>query len=253
MTMTSATILVVEDERITAEDIRAGLEFAGYKVPAICSTGEDAVRQAGRLEPDLVLMDIKLEGEMDGIEAAAQIRKDYDIPVIYLTAYSDEKTVERAKLTEPSGFLVKGQGMLTKPFEESELHAAIEITLYRHQMEKEHDQLSMAMLQNTTEAVIATNSTGQIRFINALAETLTGWTKDAALGKDLGEVFLPISEVSELKNESSLEDVLTMNGDPELLSRQGTRFMVQGTVTPIKDHKQRVNGLVVVFKVQDDD
>ena len=203
--MASATILVVEDERITAEDIRAGLEFAGYKVPIICSTGEDAVQQAGRLEPDLVLMDIKLEGEMDGIEAAGKIRKLYDIPVIYLTAFSDEKTVERAKLTEPSGFLVKGQGMLSKPFEESELHAAIEITLYRHQMETEHDQISSTILQKTSEAVIATNSTGQIRFINSLAETLTGWTKDKALGKDLGEVFLPLSKV---KDETSLEEVM---------------------------------------------
>jgi len=143
--------------------------------------------------------------------------------------------------------------MLTKPFEESELHAAIEITLYRHQMEKEHDQISIAMLQNTSEAVIATNSTGQIRFINALAETLTGWTKDAALGKDLGEVFLPLREVSEVKNESSLEDVLAINGELELLSRHGSRVLVQGTVTPIKDHRQRVNGLVVAFQVRNTD
>ncbi len=245
--MTSATILVVEDERITAEDIRAGLKFAGYKVPVICSTGEDAVRQAGRLEPDLVLMDIKLEGEMDGIDAAAEIRKLYDIPVIYLTAYSDEKTVERAKLTEPSGFLVKGQGMLSKPFEESELHAAIEITLYRHQMEKEHDLISTAMLQKTSEAVIATNSTGQIRFVNALAETLTGWAKAEALGKKLDEVFLPLREVTK---ECELEEAISSEGIPELISRNGACVQVQGTVTPIKDYKQQVNGLVVAFTVQ---
>ena len=248
--MASATILVVEDERITAEDIRAGLEFAGYKVPVICSTGEDAVQQAGRLEPDLVLMDIKLEGEMDGIEAAAQIRKSYDIPVIYLTAYSDEKTVERAKLTEPSGFLVKGQGMLSKPFDEHELNAAIEITLYRHQMEKEHDQLASAMLVKTSEAVIATNSTGQIRFINSLAEKITGWTKDDALGKDLEEIFLSLSEIND---ESSLEDALTTKGKPEIISRDGSRFAINGTVTPIKDYKQRINGMVVSFKLQNDD
>lgn len=245
--MTRATILVVEDERITAEDIKAGLKFAGYKVPVICSTGEDAVRQAARLEPDLILMDIKLKGEMDGIEAAAEIRKVQDIPVIYLTAYSDEKTVERAKLTEPSGFLVKGQGMLSKPFEERELHAAIEITLYRHQMEKEHDQISAAMLQKTSEAVIATNSTGQIRFINALAENLTGWTKAEALGKDLKEVFMPLKEVT---SECSLEEVLASNGGPELISRSGANVRVEGTITPIKDYKNRVNGMVVAFNAK---
>lgn len=245
--MTSATILVVEDERITAEDIKAGLEFAGYKVPITCSTGEDAVRQAARLEPDLILMDIKLEGEMDGIEAAAEIKKLQDIPVIYLTAFSDEKTVERAKLTEPSGFLVKGQGILSKPFEERELHAAIEITLYRHQMEKEHDQISAAMLQKTNEAVIATNSTGQVRFINSLAETLTGWTKADALGKELGDVLLPLGEVTE---ESSLEEVLNPKEGPEIISRNGSHVKIQGTVTPIKDYKQRVTGLVVAFKAK---
>ena len=245
--MTRATILVVEDERITAEDIKAGLKFAGYKVPVICSTGEDAVRQAARLEPDLILMDIKLKGEMDGIEAAAEIRKVQDIPVIYLTAYSDEKTVERAKLTEPSGFLVKGQGMLSKPFEERELHAAIEITLYRHQMEKEHDQISAAMLQKTSEAVIATNSTGQIRFINALAENLTGWTKAEALGKDLKEVFMPLKEVT---SECSLEEVLASNGGPELISRSGANVRVEGTITPIKDYKNRVTGMVVAFNTK---
>ncbi|MDO5835615.1 MAG: response regulator, partial [Methanobacterium sp.] len=242
----SATILVVEDERITAEDIRAGLEFAGYKVPVICSTGEDAVQQAGRLEPDLVLMDIKLEGEMDGIEAAAEIRKSRDIPVIYLTAYSDEKTVERAKLTEPSGFLVKGQGLLSKPFDENELHAAIEITLYRHQMEKEHDQIASAMLMKTSEAVIATNSTGQIRFINNLAEEITGWRKDDALGKSLQEVFLPLSEI---KDESSLEDALVPGELPEIISRSGISFRIKGTVTPIKDYKHQINGMVVCFQL----
>nr|WP_245247932.1 response regulator [Methanobacterium petrolearium] len=241
--------MVVEDERITAEDIRAGLRSVGYKVPVICSEGEDAVKQAQRLEPDLVLMDIKLDGEMDGIQAAAEIRKSQDIPVIYLTAYADEKTVERAKITEPSGFLVKGQGLLNKPFDERELNAAIEITLYRHQMEKEHDQISSAMFRKITEAVIATNSTGQIRFINSLAETLTGWNKTEALGKDLEEVFLPLGEVTD---EVSLEEVLPEKQISELISRNGSRVMIQGTVTPIKDYKKRVTGLVVVFKVQEE-
>jgi len=90
-------ILVVEDERITAEDIKSGLECAGYNVPALVSSGEDAIEKAGKLKPDLVLMDIKLKGKMDGIEAAEQIKYLYNIPVIYLTAYSDEYTVQRAK------------------------------------------------------------------------------------------------------------------------------------------------------------
>ena len=183
---------------------------------------------------------------LNGIEAAAEIRKSRDIPVIYLTAYSDEKTVERAKLTEPSGFLVKGQGLLSKPFDENELHAAIEITLYRHQMEKEHDQIASAMLMKTSEAVIATNSTGQIRFINNLAEEITGWRKDDALGKSLQEVFLPLSEI---KDESSLEDALVPGELPEIISRSGISFRIKGTVTPIKDYKHQINGMVVCFQL----
>lgn len=245
--MTSANILVVEDERITAEDIKAGLVFAGYKVPAICSTGEDAVEKAGRHLPDLVLMDIKLEGEMDGIEAAAQIRKLYDIPVIYLTAYSDEKTVERAKLTEPSGFLVKGQGILSKPFEESELHAAIEITLHRKRLEMEHDQIASAMMQNISEGVITINKNCQVSFLNSVAEDITGWSKKEALGRDIAEIFLPICEINK---ESSLETALASEDEPILTARNGSNITLQGKVTPIKDFKDNVNGLVVVFKAK---
>jgi CheY-like chemotaxis protein len=143
----SAKILVVEDERITAEDIKDGLLSLGYKVPAVVYSGENAVKKAGELRPDLVLMDIRLEGEMDGIEAAEEIKKHYDIPVIYLTAYSDESTLERAKKTEPSGYVLKEpSGFIHKPFEESELHSVLEITLYRHKMEKTHDQWISALL-----------------------------------------------------------------------------------------------------------
>jgi two-component system, response regulator PdtaR len=246
--MASAVILVVEDERITAEDIRAGLKLDGYHVPLVVSSGEEAVQQAGKIRPDLVLMDIKLEGEMDGIDAACEIRKLYDIPVIYLTAYSDEKTVQRAKMTEPSGFLVKGQGIINKPFEESELHAAIEITLYRHQMEKEHDQLCTTMLQNISEAVIATNSEGKIKFINVVAESLTGWSKDDALGKNLAEVFLPLNEVYE---EVTIDSASSSTETPTITTLNGSKLMVRGKVTPIKDYKEDINGLIVVFQASD--
>ena len=177
-------ILVVEDERITAEDIKSGLECAGYNVPALVSSGEDAIEKAGKLKPDLVLMDIKLKGKMDGIEAAEQIKYLYNIPVIYLTAYSDEYTVQRAKITEPSGYIIKEEtGLLRKPFEESELHTAIEITLHRHKMEKDHDILLSEMVKNINDAVIATNADGKIKLMNSLAESLTGWELNDAMDK----------------------------------------------------------------------
>jgi len=95
-------------------------------VPSVASTGEDAISKVEGILPDLVLMDIMLKGEIDGIDAAGEIRKRFNIPVVYLTAYSDEETLQRAKLTEPYGYILK-------PFEENDMRTTIEIALYRHQ------------------------------------------------------------------------------------------------------------------------
>lgn len=127
--MEKAKIMVVEDNKIISLEIRQRLESMGYEVKAVSYTGEDAVVKATETVPDLVLMDIKLGGKMDGIEAAEKIRFLLDIPVVYLTAYSDEATLERAKVTEPFGYIVK-------PLEERELHSTIEISLYKHKIEK---------------------------------------------------------------------------------------------------------------------
>lgn len=127
--MSNASIMLVEDEIIVAADVQHRLQNMGYAVLGIFDTGEEAIEKAGELQPNLVLMDIVLKGEMDGIEAAQKIREMYDIPIIYLTAYSDEKILERAKVTEPFGYVLK-------PFEDREIQSAIEMALYKHQMEQ---------------------------------------------------------------------------------------------------------------------
>jgi signal transduction histidine kinase len=126
--MESARILVVEDEAITALDIKTRLIMAGYSVSGVAKSGKDAVRLADSALPDLVLMDVQLRDDMDGIEAAEIIRRDLDIPIIYLTAYADDDTLQRAKLTEPFGYLLK-------PFEERELHSAVAMALHKHKSE----------------------------------------------------------------------------------------------------------------------
>ncbi len=128
--MSELKILVVEDEAIIAEDIAYHLEKMGYAVVDIVATGEEAIEVATTTHPDLVLMDIMLQGEMDGIEAAQQIRTELSIPVVYLTANADESTLQRAKVTGPFGYAIK-------PFKEKELRATIEIALSRHQAELE--------------------------------------------------------------------------------------------------------------------
>lgn len=131
--MAQRKILVVEDEVIIAEAIAESLKKQGYKVTAIVSTGEEAIQQAAATQSDLVLMDIVLEGDMDGIAAADKIRTDFNIPTVFLTAYADEETLQRAKLTDPFGYILK-------PFQQRDLHATIEIALHRHELETQMRQ-----------------------------------------------------------------------------------------------------------------
>ena len=130
----SARILITEDEGIVAADIEDRLRSLGYQVTATCSSGAEALKKVEETKPDLVMMDIMIQGDMDGIETGAIIRSKFKLPVIYLTAYSDDATFERAKITEPFGYLIK-------PFEEKELRVNIEMALYKHRMEKERDRL----------------------------------------------------------------------------------------------------------------
>jgi signal transduction histidine kinase/CheY-like chemotaxis protein len=129
MMMAQARILIVEDERIVARDLEDGLKALGYAVSGVASSGEDGVLQAAETRPDLVLMDIRLRGEVDGVEAAGQIRTQFGIPVVYLTAYADDETFERAKVTAPFGYILK-------PFETRELRITIEMALHQHELEK---------------------------------------------------------------------------------------------------------------------
>ncbi len=249
--MTKAKILVVEDEKITAEHIKLGLESATYEVVGIVSSGESAIKMVEENHVDLVLMDIHLKGEMDGIDAAEEIRGRFGLPVIFLTAYSDENTVQRAKITEPSGYILKESfGFIRKPFVESELHTAIEITLYRHRTEKrlrEHQRWLAAVLNSISDAVIATDSLRQVKFMNPVAEELTGWIAEDAIGMDLGDVF-KILGVKNGSRDVSLElDVLPL--DPMMLIlRDGTQKQINGNVTPIKDDNGNIEGLVVIFR-----
>lgn len=128
--MNPIQILIIEDEQLVADDLRETLEYLGYSVPALVASGEEAISIAETLQPDLVLMDIRLEGEMDGIEASLKIQSRFNLPVVYLTANADQATLERAKISHPFGYILK-------PFDEKILATTIEIALSRHQAEVE--------------------------------------------------------------------------------------------------------------------
>ena len=139
-----AKILVVEDEAITARDIQTSLEKMGYTVTGISATGADAVKKAGLTRPDLVLMDIVLKGKKTGTEAAETIKKKFDIPVVYLTAYADDQTLTAAKKAEPFGYI-------TKPFNDTDIKVTIEMALYKAKMEAERRELTAALKQALSE------------------------------------------------------------------------------------------------------
>ncbi len=249
--MVGTRILIVEDERITAEDIKGALESAGYDVPDLVSSGEEAIKKAGEIRPDLILMDIQLDGEMDGIEAAEIIRDKYSIPVIYLTAYSDSFTVQRAKITEPSGYILKEPfGFIHKPFEESELHTTIEITLYRDKVEKrlrDHEQLFQAVLNNVNDAVIVTDSEGRIKFINPVAQDLIGKFEKDEEGKKLVDVFEVLSK--EIGQIYGSPDVPISFFDKTIKkSNDEVETHIRGSITLIKDDIGSINGLAIVFR-----
>jgi len=128
--MEKPAIFIVEDEAIVANDIQETLKSLGYVVTGIARSGETAIEKVKETKPDLVLMDIHLAGEMDGVEAAGKIHVLYDIPIIYLTAYADKLLLDRAKITEPYGYILK-------PYDERELHSVIEMALYKSKLERE--------------------------------------------------------------------------------------------------------------------
>lgn len=173
--MSKTNILIVEDESIVAKDIQHSLKKLGYTVVGMCSTGEDAIRTAEEVKPDLVLMDIMLKGDMSGIEAAGQIREKFNIPIIYLTAYADESTLSKAKVSEPYGYIIK-------PFKEIDLHTSIEMAIYKHEKEtdvkKERDFLYSIVENKESKDIIFVKSnsrlvkvkTSDIYFVEALKD-----------------------------------------------------------------------------------
>jgi DNA-binding LytR/AlgR family response regulator len=141
-------VYIVEDESIVAKDIQNSLKKLGYNVLGISNNGADAVKKIVDLEPDIVLMDIMIKGSMTGIDVADILKKDYNIPVIFLTAYADENTLEKAKITEPYGYILK-------PFKEIDLHSTIEMALYKHKKDTEvqkERELLYSLIENKDDA-----------------------------------------------------------------------------------------------------
>ena len=247
--MSATTILIVEDERIVARDIQNQLTRLGYSVVGVTRLGEEAVRLATELRPDLILMDIRLEGAMDGVTAAEEIRGRLQLPVVYLTAYADEETLKRARVTEPFGYILK-------PFDERELRTVIEMALYKHQAERklrESERRYAITLSSIGDAVIATDERARVSFLNPVAANLTGWTPDEAAGQSLPDVFRIINEKTRQPAEDPAAKVLRLGtvvglaNHTTLLARDGREIPIEDCGAPIVDDKGAITGTVLVF------
>lgn len=246
--MSKTKILVVEDESIVARDIRNMLLGLGYEVSAIVSTAQDAIIKSQSIKPDLVLVDVMLQGETSGVEAADQIYSRFNIPVVYLTAFADETTLQRAKKTEPFGYLLK-------PFEERELQTTIEIAIYKFQMEmklKERQRFLMTILKSIGDGVIAIDNKGKISFMNPFAEDLTGWKQDEALGIPVQEVLSIVSEKTGNPLKIPIDKILKgdryrLQSEAVLISKTGTKVHIYQNTAPIKDESDQISGVVLVF------
>jgi two-component system cell cycle sensor histidine kinase/response regulator CckA len=244
-----AKILIVEDEVIVAEDIRRRLTQLGYEVVATSESGEQALTLVEKVRPDLILMDIRLRGEMDGIAAAERIRQQHQLPVVYLTAHADEATLERAKVTEPFGYVIK-------PFDERELGTVIEMGLYKHQAERqlrENERRYATTLNSIGDGVLTTDHEGRVTFMNPIAEQLTGWPLRYAKGLASTQVFRLINEESREPVENPTECVLRDGGvglthHALLLARNGTEIPIEDSAAPIQDDQGRCSGAVLVFR-----
>ncbi len=246
--MSNNSILVVEDEVLVARDIQARLTRMGYDVVGVSGKGKDAIHKALTLLPDLILMDINLRDEIDGVEASLRIREEYDVPIIFCTAYSNEETLERAKISEPYGYVLK-------PFDNRELEINIEIALYKHRMERDLEETRQRLdvtLSNVSDGVIAADASGEIFLMNPVASKITGWCRNGVSQPNLADVmrlegFEPGQEAIELLNPRSFAFWKRLTGvRQKLVQRDGTLISIEMSVAILETSASEL--MVITFR-----
>ncbi|HEV2720191.1 MAG TPA: response regulator [Thermoanaerobaculia bacterium] len=246
--MADACIVVVEDEAIVAMDIAATLRRFGYQIPAVVDSGRAAIDAVAAAAPDLVLMDIRLNGPMDGVETAGQIRARFDVPVVFLTAHADEATVDRSSRAAPYGYVLK-------PFDEGELRRAVEIALSRHRAERDlrwESEERMRLLIDAVRdyAIIVVDLDGRVASWNTGAERMTGYAAEEIVGKPLTMLYSDGERDAEALRRELRE--ITAGGSSETeawrVRKDGTRFLAQIVRSPIVNRAGRVSACATVMR-----
>ncbi len=220
--MSEGTFLIVEDQYVVAENLRAELESMGYEVAGLASSGQEALRLARLKKPDLVLMDIKLRGEMDGIDTAMMLRRDLDVASFFLTAFSGDALLQRARQAEPLGFLVK-------PFERSGLRAGLEMALYRVKMErllKESESRFRSMFENAPVAYLALDEESCCVDCNSELCTLLGYAHGEIIGRQFADFFL-VGQSQDTSGQCiNIKDADRIEYDLALVGKNGAQLIV---------------------------
>ena len=239
--MAGTNILVVEDQRAVAGALRMRLRGLGYDVMAIATDGNEAIEKAGELRPDLILMDIKLGEGMDGIEAAHRIRAQFDIPVVYVSAYADRELLDRARATRPAGFI-------NKPFTTKDLLTTINLALHQNSEEAERAAKGGDQEPPIRDAVLTTDLEGGVSFINRGAEELTGWSRESIVGQPLDVALKTLYGMESDDAKSIIQDVLASGKEHALVRKQGeSKNSVTDILTPLRDAQGNHFGVALRF------
>ena len=243
------SVLVVEDERIIARGIEICLRRLGYRLAGSAANGPQAIAMAGELRPDVVLMDISLGAGMDGIEASDIIRREHNLPVVFLTANSDDATFRRAVCSDPFGYV-------RKPFEQKDLQTALEIAVYKHRTQRElreNQQWLAATLGGIADAVIALNEDGLVRFVNDRAVRMLGYHSEDLVGGHIDRVLVLHDETKQSRIRCPLRPGQSRDGVPLpevalLTDRHDHESIVELTLTEIHGHQGKTAGSVLVLR-----
>lgn len=248
--MFNSRILIINNESMVAQDLSGHLIKLGYQVVGIETSNQGIIAKIAETQPDLILTDIRLNGEREGIKTGQLIHSNFDTPIIYVTGSVGETTIQRAKPTGPFGYVFK-------PFDEKQIYATIETALLRHHLESELREgrgWLNAVLEGINDGVIALDNQAVIRFINPIATQLLEWSEIEAIGRTLYEVFALIDESSHERMEVlAAEKSLDKKNDGTrfeglLLSKHGRTTLVEADVTVIQDGKRTILGMVLVFR-----
>jgi len=236
--MNHATILLVEDEMIVAADLANKLSMLGYKVIGSTDSGEEAIELARALTPDLILMDIYLAGEMDGVEAAERVRRECDLPVVFLTAHSDRATLDRAKFSEPFGYIIK-------PFEKAELEIQIEMALYKHQAGRKlraSEERYRLLFDRNPDGVFVLDANGRFQVVNPACEIITGYTMAELLGMTFMQLCVPDQLEKTVEHfELTLRQLIRPQIETALIGKDGRRVEVLVVGEPVVDDSRALS------------